>query len=438
LIPRDHPKWLSSGTGNSPRQRLLIVGGPDVHLRVDLMRALANRYQVAAAGSNPMHRDTFTRAGFPFYSYPLARGVNPSDELRSLFALERLVRSLEPTIVHTFATKPSVWGRIAARRAGVRGVLGTLPGLGSLYSSSEWTHRVSRRVYEGLQKYASDCSDMTVFQNAEDLAHFRSAGIVTEANSTLVAGSGVATDYFDPEQVPECERAAIASELGLESGSIVVTMVSRVMRTKGVMEFANMADVIRHRHPYVRFLLVGPDDHESIGGLSDAERRKLNASVRWLGHRSDIRAILAISHVFALPTFYREGMPRSLLEAASMAIPLVTTRVPGCEDVVVHEECGVLVPPRDSRALAAAVEALVCDHRLRQRLGEAARRRVLERFSLTVVADRTAELYERILRTPSASSGAPSWPRRRGAEGRRSHYPSPLHRLSMGGIQDAE
>lgn len=379
------------------RRRLLVVGGPDVNLRIELMQALADRYHVVAAGSEPRLAADFEKAGFAYHHYPLARGINPASDLQTLRILEGLIRATKPAIVHTFATKPSVWGRIAAHRAGVPAIIGTIPGLGSLYTYRSLASSLTRRCYESLQKYAARCSHMTVFQNQVDLEYFREAGIVAEDRSMLVPGSGVATSFYDPAAVPEEERQRIARELGLTSDSIVVTMVGRVIRSKGVMEFAAAAAAIRAVVPNTTFVLVGPDDTTAIDALTDDERRMLSASVRWLGYRSDIRAILSVTNIFALPSYYREGMPRALLEAASMAIPLVTAHAPGCSDVVVDGECGFLVPPRSTEALTSAIERLVRDADLRARLGAAARARVQQKFDLSIVADMTARLYEQVL-----------------------------------------
>jgi glycosyltransferase involved in cell wall biosynthesis len=326
--------------------------------------------------------------------------------LRSTWRLERLFRELQPAIVHTYATKPSVWGRIAARRAQVPVVIGTLPGLGSLYSAAGAdSGGLSRKVYEQLQKYAGRCSDMTVFQNEEDLAYFRGSGLVTEAGSMLIAGSGVATDHFEPSRVTEEARNTIRGELRLQPGAIVVTMVSRVMRAKGVMDYVETAAAVRARDPRVRFLLVGPDDHESPDALTEAEWVQLRGSVEWLGMRTDVREILAVSDLFVLPSCYREGIPRALLEAASMGLPLIATRIPVCRDVVEVERNGVLVEMRAPGELQQAVERLVGDRDLRVRWGEASYRLARERFDLVVVAEQSANLYESLLRRANGHGG---------------------------------
>ncbi len=386
------------------RDRVLIVGGPDVNLRIDLMRALSSRYDVVAAGSETAIAGAFAEAGFEYHCYPLGRGLNPLVEYRTLRSLEAIIREVRPAVVHTFATKPSVWGRIAARRHGVRAVVGTIPGLGSLYTTSSLSNRAAQIVYERLQGYAGRCSDMTVFQNTQDLDYFLSSKIVSRDRSTLIPGSGVVTSYFDQAAVAEEERARIRAELGIEPGSIVVTMVGRVIRSKGVMEFAAAARAVQAHLPQVKFVLVGLDDRESLDGLTDEERALLRRSVQWVGQRNDVRSILSVTNIFALPTYYREGLPRVLLEAAAMALPLVTTGAPGCADVVVDGECGFVIPPRDPEALAIAVRRFAEDAELRQQFGSAARQRVEDRFELSVIVEQTTALYETILGAREGSS----------------------------------
>ena len=173
---------------------------------------------------------------------------------------------------------------------------------------------------------------------------------------------------------------------------------------------------VRRRHPEAHFLLVGPSDEKSLDRLAPHQLAELTRAVNWPGPRSDVPQVLAASDVFVLPTFYREGIPRVLLEAASMGLPLVTARSPGCGEVVEEGVNGHLVPARDAAALAAAVARLVVDAGARSRFGAESRRRAVARFDLSVVAARTRSIYRDLLARravpaagPCGAGPRPSW-----------------------------
>ena len=385
-----------SGTGK-PSARVLIVGGNDVNKRIELMKALSGRFQFSAAGSDIRRADEFLREGLPFYYFPMDRGTNPLNDARSYFFLGRIIRQLQPDLVHAFATKPAVWGRLAARRAGVPVVIGTLPGLGSLYSSDDLKTRLVRAVYEPLQRRACHASDLTVFQNERDLRQFIDGGVAPAQRSAIISGSGVRTDVMDPSKVSREAVRALRKEVDADEGDIVVTMMSRIIRSKGVIEFARAAQLLRERRPNVRFVLVGPDDQSSLDRLSQRELDEVTESVTWLGERSDVAAIYAGSDVFVLPSLYREGVPRVLLEAASMALPLVTTRNPGCEAVVDEGRNGFLVESGDADELTRKIQELADNPVLRKRFARESRDLAVRRFDLGVVVHATAAHYERLL-----------------------------------------
>jgi glycosyltransferase involved in cell wall biosynthesis len=380
----------------SRKPRVAIVGGVDVDQRIDLMREVADEFELMAAGSNPVLAKAFDEAGFPYHHYLLNRGMNPFADLRSLIHLRRLLRELEPDIVHTFATKPSVWGRLAAFSVGVPIVIGTLPGLGSLYATHTPKALFARSIAAWLQSLASSCSDVTIMQNRRDAVEVAERGIVPPDRIEIIASSGIRTEAFSPQAVPAGARERIRSELGAADGTVVVTMVSRVIRSKGVLEFAEAAR-LKDAHSKSLFVLVGGTDPDSFDRLSAGELDTLSGSLKWLGRRDDVPEILAGSDVFVFPSFYREGVPRVLLEAASMGLPLVSTQVPGCTDVVIDGMNGYLVPPNNPRALSEAVTRLAADRPLREKFGRASRELAVERFDLSVVARRTAAIYQRLL-----------------------------------------
>jgi len=377
--------------------KALLVGGPDVDARIKLMQVLSAEFDFAVAGSSHSLRSRFSATGFNFFYYPLDRGLNPFLDACTLFSLWQLIRRFRPHIVHTFDTKPSVWGRLAARWAGVPIIIGTLPGLGALYASDKLSTGLLRSVYQPLQRLACHFSDMTIFQNRYDAQHFTARGIVAEKRTTVISGSGVETDQLSPPNVSLASRERVRAELGIPTGALLVTMVSRLISSKGVLEFGSAAQIVKQHYPEVTFLLVGPHDEDSIDRLTTHDLAQLAKDVTWPGARNDIPTILAISDIFVLPSFYREGIPRVLLEAASMGLPIITTDSPGCKEVVEDGLNGFLVPVRDPGSLAQAIMRLAADPGLRRRFGERSRQRAVTRFDLSVIAGKTRSVYLHLL-----------------------------------------
>jgi glycosyltransferase involved in cell wall biosynthesis len=377
--------------------KVVLVGGPDVDSRLELMQCLSDDVNVSALGSQPTLRSRFLAAGFDYRSYHLSRRVNPFSDLLTLGQLALIFRKLRPQIVHAFDTKPGVWGCLSARLAAVPIVIGTLTGLGTLYASDGLQTRFVRKLYQPLQKLACQASDLTIFQNHDDARQFTAAGVVSAQKALVIPGSGVVTKVFAQARVSDAEKALVRGELGIAADELVVTMIARVIRSKGVLEFMAVAQEVCRSYPHVRFLLIGPADDDSADRLSPAELVQLKQMVAWPGPRRDIPIVLALSDIFVFPSAYREGIPRVLLEAASMGLPIVTTDSPGCNEVVEDGVTGFLAPVRDQAALTKALVRLVEQPELRHRFGRAARQRAVERFDLSVIAAQTRQVYQQLL-----------------------------------------
>ena len=384
------------GAATTRRPKVLLVGGPDVDARLDLMRALRDTIAVGALGTRPALRDKFAAAGFEYGSYILSRRVNPVLDLITLGQLMLIFRRSRPDIVHAFDTKPGVWACLAARWAGVPVVIGTVTGLGALYARGAGLSP-TRRIFEILQRWTSRVSDVTVFQNPDDARRFIAAGIAPAEKTRVLPGSGVDTARFDRMRMSAAEQARAREDLGLRPGQLVVTMISRIIRSKGVLEFEEAARQICAVRSDVRFILAGPADGAARDRLGEPELAALRQSGIWIGPRSDVPALLSVSDIFVLPSAYPEGIPRVLLEAASMGLAIVTVDAPGCREVVEHDVTGLLVPARDGAALREAIRRLLDAPTLRARFGQRARRLAVGRFDLSAVATRTGGVYRQLL-----------------------------------------
>ncbi len=377
--------------------KVALVGGPDIDHRIDLMLLLRHEFEVLAIGSAGKLGEYFGHAGLRYRPYRLLRGVNPGTDILSIAQLHRIFREEKPHVVHAFDTKPCVLARLAASLAGVPVIVGTIPGLGSLYLNQTFTASAVRRLYEPLQRCACWASDVTIFQNRHDAQVFLKNKLVPVEKVHIIPGSGVRTDIFSPTGVSSEDLQVTKRELGIGENDLVVTMIARLIRSKGIREFVDAARLVRSRHGHVRFQLVGPEDRESIDRMTQDEMELVSKGVNWLGERRDIHRILRVSNIFVFPSFYPEGIPRVLIEAASVGIPLIAANSPGCAEVVCEGRNGFLVPARDSGALAKAIETLVEAPTMRQAFGLASREVALSRFDLCSVARETASLYHRLI-----------------------------------------
>ncbi len=381
----------------SQQPKVLLVGGEDIDARLDLMHCLHPEFCMSALGSHPALGEKFQAEGFEYNFYRLSRQASPLTDLKTLNELVKVFRDLKPEIVHTFDTKPAVWARLAARIAGIPIIIGTIPGLGSLYAGEDFKTRILRTVYQPLQKLASSVSTLTIFQNHDDAKQFISANIVSQEKTRVILGSGVDTSYFDPSRFTRKSSLTLRKSLGLKPNDIVITMISRLIRTKGVLEYATAARELGQQFDHVKFLLVGPDDRDSMDSLSKTELAELQKDIIWTGARKDVPQILAASDIFVLPSNYREGIPRVLLESASMGLPIITTNSPGCNEAVADQVNGFLIPQRDAQAITNNLRVLIEQPELRNLYGEASRKRAVEMFDLQVIAGQVKNVYQQIL-----------------------------------------
>ncbi len=384
---------------------MAIVGGTDIRLRLELVQLLSRDFDVCVFGPDRSAVHLFRQVGADYRFYPMTRGVRPWRDLMTVVALARHFRSIHPDIVHTYDTKPCALGRLAAWMARVPVIIGTLPGMGSLYASNGRRIILIRWVYERIQKLACKISDLNILQNAEDLEDFVSRGIMARSKTKIVHGSGVNTQTFRPGKLSGDEASGLRTSIGVGAETFVVAMVSRIMRTKGVLEYATAARQISGRRTDVQFLLIGSDDRDSPDRLTPKELEILSGSVRCLGRRTDVVNILSITDVFVFPSFSMEGVPRALLEAAACGLPIVTTKTRGCSDVVDDGISGILVSPRDPKALVAATLSLLDDPGRRVSLGRAARSRAVREFDVTLIAGQIARLYLDFSRMGSSRQG---------------------------------
>jgi len=319
----------------------------------------------------------------------IRRRLNPFAELAFTLRLARLYRALKPELVHHIALKPIVLGGIAARLAGVRAVVNAPVGLGFVFSSDKLLARVLRPlVSAGLRLTLTPGKAVAIFENPDDMAALTQAGMVRPGQAVLIRGAGVDIEKFHPAPEPP--------------GKPRIVLIARMIREKGIPEFVEAARILRG---LAEFVLAGAPDEGNHNALTATELRgwEEEGLVTWLGPVRDIAGLLAGAHIACQPSSYREGLPKSALEAMAAGKPLVATDIPGCREAVVEGETGFLVPPRDALALAEALRKLIASPELRARFGAAGRRRVEENFSDAIICAKTLSVYESLIPTRSQS-----------------------------------
>lgn len=363
-----------------PLARAALATGLRVHLVSDLEEESEAR-EVQKHGI-VFHRISVTRSG-----------LNPLSEVNTVRALRRVLQQVRPDIVHNVSPKPVIYGTRVARTLQTRGIVNAISGFGHVYGS-----RAGRTILRALldRAYAGAFRPRNVriiVQNDADRTEVLRLCPAAGARIHLLRGSGVDLDEFRPTPEPA-------------GTTPTVLLPARLLREKGIREFAAAAAELRRRGIVARFLVAGRLDPANRDALSAQEMAELASAsgLQWLGDCRDMPRCLSDANLVCLPTYYREGVPKVLLEACAAGRAIVTTDTPGCRDVVRAGENGVLVPPRDAWALAAAVEQLLDDRELRARMGRAGRLRAEREFGIEVVVRSHLELYRELLEARTAAA----------------------------------
>lgn len=320
------------------------------------------------------------------------RAMAPHHDAAAFLELVHLFRQRQPDIVHTHNPKPGVYGRLAARAAGVPGIVNTVHGLYA-QKSDPWHRRAA--VY-GFEAVASRASHAELVQNVEDLPVLRRLGV--PESKLVLLGNGVDLTRFDPSRVPGTAVDAFRRDMDAGPESIVVCVVGRLVREKGLGEVIEAAEYLSTRSPRLRWVVVGTPDPAKPDSLHPRDLRHAEErGVRFVGFRKDMPLVYAASDVFVSAS-HREGFPRAAMEAAAMGLPIVATDIRGNRQVVEPGVNGRLVPARTPHDLAAAVEDVAAMPAARRRIwGDAGRLKALREFDDRRLVALTLDVYAAIL-----------------------------------------
>jgi len=362
------------------------------NFRLGLLRALREKgFDVSLAAPDDGYAERLRREGFRLM--PLAhldrKGSNPVHDLRFLLESYRLYKLEKPDIVLHFTIKVNVFGGIAAGLAKTK-ALSTITGLGWLFINPGLKTRLGRAGYEVLYRIALSFSSKVFFQNEDDRQLFVRKGIVNAPKSAWTPGAGIDTTHFCPDSLPPRDS---------EGTALVFLFIGRMLWDKGVGEFADAARMVKQTHPDAEFQLLGPIDNENRSAITESviDGWAGQGIVKYLGSTDDVRPFIRDSDVVVLPS-YREGTPRSLLEAMAMERPVIATDAPGCREVVDDGRNGLLVPVRNAQALASAMKQMIeRGAGGRSRMGAYGRSKVLNEYDERITIDQYIRAIEEAL-----------------------------------------
>jgi glycosyltransferase involved in cell wall biosynthesis len=351
------------------------------HFRARALAARAAGWRISVIARVGPASEALRAEGFAVIGVDFVRSrLDPWAEARLLATIIGHYRRLRPDLVHHVALKPILLGSIAARIAHVPAIVNAPVGQGFVFASQTPKARLLRPfVRAAMRATIGARGAIAIFENAEDRAAMIAAGAIDSAHAVLIRGAGVDLVRFRPHAPPP--------------GPIRILLGARMLRDKGVGEFMAAAALLRG--PGVEFVLAGLPDPGNPASLTEADLRAAH-HVSWIGHCDDMAALFATCHIACLPS-YREGLPKFLLEAMSAGLPCVATDVTGCRDAVRAGQTGLLVPPRDSVALAAALSRLIGDAALRAAMGSAGRAFAERLYAEPVICAETLTVYERAI-----------------------------------------
>ena len=326
-------------------------------------------------------------SGLKTINLPMSRsGMNIKEELGTLRFLYKLYKKERPDVVHHVGMKTILWGTLAAKFASVLGVVNAVSGLGGFFA--EDNKSILAKIMPKVLKFSHNQKNLLViFQNQEDRAMYVKKGIIDDSQARFIKGSGVNLQEFcyTPEPL---------------DGKVKIILTARMIVEKGIFLLTEAAEKLRTEYEdKVEFWLVGGlDDHP--GAITKEQLDKVcdGKYIKWLGYRTDVKELLQQSHIVAFPSYYMEGLPKSLIEACAIGRPIITTQSIGCKDTV--DDCinGFLIPPKDVDALASKLKVLIDNPEMRKSMGKASRAKAEKEFSLDVVIERHLSIYNELIR----------------------------------------
>lgn len=374
-------------------KKLFIVVNVDSfflsHRKDIALRAMKEGYDVTIVANDTGKGDEIRSLGLKFLSLPINKtGLDLREEIKTFSYLYQLFGKEHPDIVHLVGMKVILWGGLAARLRGIKGIVSAVSGLGVMFSP-EYCTGVRKLMSNGVlavMRYIHRRSGAyCIFHNTEDLDLFVSNKITDRNHCVRTMGSGIDLNRYVYKEEPS-------------EGKIRVLFTARMVEDKGVLVLIEAAERLRSEYgDKAEFLLCGGLETNPLAVSKERLEQLCDGTyIQWLGRRNDVRQLLEQSHIFAFPSYYKEGLPKSCIEATAVGRPVITCDSTGCRDTVIDGKTGFLVPVKDSRSLAEKIRILFEDAPLRQEMGRNARRFAEEVFSLEDVIGAHLDIYDKL------------------------------------------
>ena len=374
------------------KKNILIIGGPDVNSRINLVNNLRADFDFIFAGSSKKIKNFFKDNHYKYIYFNLEPGLNIMSDFFSIFSIIKIINKYNPDIVHTFDTKPCVLGRLAAWICGVKIILGTQPGLGIVYSKNQpYFGKIGQFIYEKMYKLVSSMSDMTIFQNTDDMHLMIRRKIVKENKAKLIKSSGIDTTFY------KCNRRLLTRPLLNSQDSVNIILISRILKSKGILDYCELAKCMKKDYPNINFTLVGGIQPPSKDSIGIRKIEEYVGYVDYVGKVEDIKSILKASDIMIFPSSYPEGVPRVLLEGASMGLPLIAYDNVGSNEVVINETNGFLVGKNNLEDLKERLILILNDKNLYNKFSSNSRKIAVSTFDINHVRDQYYNLYNIML-----------------------------------------
>jgi glycosyltransferase involved in cell wall biosynthesis len=342
---------------------------------------------VATTFTHSSYWEQLTRMGVVVHSLSIDRsGRNLFKYFANLASIYSLCCALKPDIVHLVTIQPVIIGGLAAKLAGVKRVVFAVSGLGHVFVDNTFLGRIRRVLVEQLYRFALSLRlRAVIFQNSQDKARLENLCSIPQSQSFLIPGSGVDLKHFDFKPPQESRP--------------IVLMASRLLVTKGVREFVSAAKILKEHGVEAVFQLIGAPDSSNPAAISLNELNdwRDQGIVEFLGHRTDLNELMSCSHLVCLPSYYPEGLPKVLCEAAACGRAIITTNEPGCRDAIEDGVTGLLIPSKDPVALANAIEYLLLNPDLLLGMGLASRKRAEALFDVNNIVSKHLDIYDSLL-----------------------------------------
>ena len=367
---------------------LLIITNVDwfliSHRLVLAQAAIRDGWKVYVACEDTGRSHEISIEGINFINFPLSRsGTNPFDEYKLYRRFKKLYENLKPTVVHQITIKPVIYGSIAAKKVGIKGVINAISGMGYMFTTGKIGFL--QRVILYLMRSGSNSSNVSyIFQNIDDKAVLDHFHIIDRCKSiNLIKGSGIDLEVYQYQPLPDLDN------------KIKILFPSRMLWDKGVKELREATEILKEKYKNnIQFILVGMADDQNKSAVSSGFLREWadDNYVVWKGHSTNMVKMYNESHIVVLPS-YREGLPKTLIEACAVGRPIVTTDAIGCRDCVDEGVNGLKVPIRDGKKLAEALEKLFLDQNMMKKMGIESRKKAEREFNVKDVIEKHLEIY---------------------------------------------